>query len=170
MPRQRPSPARPHRDQGHEPLEEEDLRDIASQMIESLHQDMEKLKEAYEQAIEHEQAQLDEVDMRIEEVKRETYEFKRDVIVAGENPRTGKIMAERVLRFLDASLAQKKMVMDKMVQRNKMLKHQAVKLEQQLKSKEDKGEMLNAIDFDQLKIENQQFLEKIDGRNRELLT
>lgn len=107
--------------------------------------------------------------MRIDEVKRETYEFKRDVIVGGENPRTGKIMSDKVMRFLEESLAQKEVAMQKMQLRNKMLKHQAVKLEQQLKSKEDKGEMLNKIDFEQLKIEHEQFLEKIEERNSELL-
>ena len=35
--------------------------------------------------------------MRVGELKREAYEFKRDVVVGAENPRTGKIMAEKVL-------------------------------------------------------------------------
>jgi len=43
-------------------------------------------------------------------------------------------------------------------------------MEQQLKNKEQMGEVLNVIDFDQLKIENKQFLEKIEERNNELIT
>ncbi len=31
------------------------------------------------------------------------------------------------------------------------------------------GEVLHEVDFDQLKIENSQFLEIIDGKNKELL-
>ena len=39
---------------------------------------------------------------------------------------------------------------------------------QQLKQKEEMGEVLHAIDFDQLQIENSQFLAKIDEKNAEL--
>jgi hypothetical protein len=39
----------------------------------------------------------------------------------------------------------------------------------QLKQKEEMGEVLHAIDFDQLQIENKQYLSKIEERNTELL-
>lgn len=35
--------------------------------------------------------------------------------------------------------------------------------------KEEMGEVLHEVDFNQLKIENQQYLEKIDDRNKDLL-
>jgi len=38
-----------------------------------------------------------------------------------------------------------------------------------LKQKEEHGENLHPIDFEQLKIENSQFLEKTDQKNRSLL-
>ena len=38
-----------------------------------------------------------------------------------------------------------------------------------MRQKEEMGEVLHAIDFDQLKIENQQYLAKIEERNSELL-
>ena len=42
-------------------------------------------------------------------------------------------------------------------------------MEQQLHQKEDMGEVLQVVDFDQLKIENQQYLDRIEERNTELL-
>lgn len=42
-------------------------------------------------------------------------------------------------------------------------------MEQQLHQKEDMGEILHVVDFDQLKIENQQYLDRIEERNTELL-
>ncbi len=42
-------------------------------------------------------------------------------------------------------------------------------MEHQLRLKEDMGEVLHVVDFDQLKIENQQYLERIEERNSELL-
>ena len=53
--------------------------------------------------------------------------------------------------------------------KNATLKQQYTKVEQSLQQKEDMGEVLHVIDFDQLKIENQQYLEKIEDRNNELL-
>jgi len=46
---------------------------------------------------------------------------------------------------------------------------QVRKVEQQLHQKEDMGEVLHVVDFDQLKIENQQYLDRIEERNTELL-
>jgi hypothetical protein len=49
------------------------------------------------------------------------------------------------------------------------LRIQKNKLQLQLKQKEEMGEVLHAIDFDQLKIENRQYANKIEERNNELL-
>jgi multidrug resistance efflux pump len=42
------------------------------------------------------------------------------------------------------------------------------KLQVQLKQKEESGEVLNSIDFDQLNIENAQYQAKIEDKNAEL--
>lgn len=42
-------------------------------------------------------------------------------------------------------------------------------MEASLQQKEEMGEVLNTVDFDQLKIQNQQFLEKVEERNAELI-
>ena len=46
---------------------------------------------AYEQV-------LEETETRIAELKKDAYEFKRDVVVGGENPRTGRTVAEKVCK------------------------------------------------------------------------
>ena len=45
----------------------------------------------------------------------------------------------------------------------------ATKLILSLLQKEEMGEVLHEVDFNQLKIENQQYIEKIDERNQDLL-
>ena len=39
--------------------------------------------------------------MRIAETKKDTYEFKRDIIIGAENPRTGKIAGEKMIRWVE---------------------------------------------------------------------
>lgn len=60
-------------------------------------------------------------------------------------------------------------MIEKLALKNATLKSQCQKLEAQLQHKEEMGEVFLPIDFDQLKIENQQYQEKIEERNSELL-
>lgn len=53
------------------------------------------------------QTMLEEVDMRVTEMKKEVYEFKREIIEGAVNPRTGKIVAEKLLQFTIKTLKDK---------------------------------------------------------------
>lgn len=41
---------------------------------------------------------LEEVNMRATESKKDTRDFRRDVIVGAENPRTGRTMADKFIK------------------------------------------------------------------------
>ena len=53
------------------------------------------------------QAEMEEVDIRISEVKKASYEFKRDIVSQAVNPRTGKIMAEKIVRYYEDKMKAK---------------------------------------------------------------
>lgn len=144
--------------------------DIASSVLEDLHGELEKNKKNYEKMIDTLRAVLEETEIRITELKRDAYEFKRDVVVGAENSRTGKIMAERVTRYLEEKIKSKDSIIEKMRLKNSTLKNQINKVEKQLNQKEEIGDVLHYIDFHQLQIENKQYLAKIEERNEELLT
>merc|ERR1712100_774967 len=77
--------------------------------------------------------------------------------------------AEKAIRYMEEKLRAKGAIAEKLRLKNATIKSQIQKMEGQLQQKEDMGEVLHVIDFDQLKIENQQYLEKIEERNNELL-
>lgn len=112
---------------------------------------------------------LEQSDLRVTELRRSAYEFKRDVVVGAENPRTGKIMAERVLRYMEDKLRQRDGMTEKLRLKNATLRSQITKMETQLRQKEEMGDVLHYIDFHQLQIENKQFQQRIEERNEELL-
>lgn len=141
---------------------------IANQEIEALQRDIEQTKKTSEQNIDILKALLEETDIRIAEVKRDAYEFRRDIVVGAENPRTGKTMAEKVLKYLEDKLTQKDMLINKLLMKNQAYKTSIKKAEKQLKSKNETGDDLQYIDFHQLQIENQQFMSRIDDANQEL--
>jgi hypothetical protein len=52
-------------------------------------------------------AKLEEADMRLTEIKKEEYEFERDIAKGAVNPRTGKPISEKVIKYLDDRLRAK---------------------------------------------------------------
>ena len=139
--------------------------DIATQEGEFVRASIDECKNISEKLVDDLRALLEEADIKIAEVSKDAYEFKRDVNASA----AGKPLGEKLLHFLEDKLRTKDSVVDKLALKNAALKQQILKLENQLHHKEEMGEVLHVIDFDQLKIENQQFLEKIEERNSELL-
>jgi len=150
-------------------LSAEQKCDIAQREIEELREEIEKLKEESEKVLDTYKAIMEEADMRLAETKKESYEFDRDIVKGSVNNRTAKVIAEKVMRSFDDKLRARDTLIEKLRLKNSTLKVQKKKLHLQLKQKEEMGEVLHEVDFNQLKIENQQYLEKIDERNQDLL-
>jgi hypothetical protein len=142
---------------------------IATEESESLAKDIEHTRKTSEQNLDILRALMEETDIRTAEVKRDAYEFRRDIVVGAENPRTGKTMAEKVLKYMEDKLTQKDMLINKLLMKNQAYKSAIKKADSQLKSKDETGDNLQYIDFHQLKIENQQFVHRIEEANQELL-
>ncbi|XP_078491712.1 cilia- and flagella-associated protein 263-like [Ciona intestinalis] len=143
--------------------------DIAQRELEELRDDIDKLKDESERILDNYRAGLEEAELRITEIKKATYEFDRDICKGSINARTGKVVAEKVVRYFEDKLKWRDTLIEKLRLKNSTLKVQKKKLQLQLKQKEEMGEVLHEVDFNQLKIENQQYLEKIDEKNQELL-
>jgi len=150
-------------------LTSEQKFDISNTIYEDLIQEIENNKVTSEKMIDTLKAVLEETEIRINELKRDAYEFKRDVVVGAENTRTGKIMAERVLRYFEDKFKKIDAYIEKLRLKNSSIKNQIAKIENQLIQKEEAGDVLHYIDFHQLQIENKNYLTKIDERNNELL-
>ncbi|TPX62301.1 hypothetical protein PhCBS80983_g00594 [Powellomyces hirtus] len=150
-------------------LTAEQKAEIATRELEELKDEIEKQKEEWGKVLDNYKAEMEEIDIRISETKKAMYEFKRDIVQGAVNARTGKVVAERVLRYYEDKIRAKDATIKKTRLKNSTIKLQKNKLHLQLKQKEEMGEVLHAIDFDQLQIENKQYLAKIEERNTELL-
>lgn len=47
---------------------------------------------------------MEEADLRLAEIKKESYEFERDITKGAVNSRTGKVVAEKVIRYFEDKL------------------------------------------------------------------
>ncbi|XP_071962592.1 cilia- and flagella-associated protein 184-like [Antedon mediterranea] len=137
---------------------------------------LEELRKQEEEETKHLQDQEEDLsykkDEKLELVEIETNqfaEFKKQTALNAINTRTGKpILPKDVEQYLMNEVKKEDEV--KMVRLDNIkLKNRLKKREQQLKAKEELAEGLHLIDFEQLKIENQTYNEKIEERNEELL-
>ncbi|XP_032280412.1 cilia- and flagella-associated protein 263 isoform X6 [Halichoerus grypus] len=95
-------------------------------------------------------------DQKCELVQKELEDMKDEI-------RHMRANAERDLQHHEDNMK------DKLRLKNVSLKVQRKKMLLQLRQKEEVGEALHEVDFQQLKIENAQFLETIEAKNQELI-
>jgi len=145
--------------------------EIIGRAYDELKEKIEKKKDKWERAIDEINAELEEIDLRLVDINKSMHEFNRDFVMQSgiKNKRSNKINAEKLIKYFEDRLRMKDAVIEKCRLKKTTLKIQKNKLYIQLKQKEEMGEVLHAIDFDQLQIENKQYLAKIDERNSELI-
>jgi hypothetical protein len=115
------------------------------------------------------QGKLNEKMVEVNEKSEHFWKYKRSIALQAENSRTGKTLPLKVIEQLESTERKKEnevitVRLENIKLRNKLRRH-----EQLLRQKEELADGLHLIDFEQLKIENQTFNEKIEERNEELL-
>nr|RLU20036.1 hypothetical protein DMN91_006642 [Ooceraea biroi] len=114
-------------------------------------------------------AQMEESEISIRETCRAREEFEENVVQKGVDGITGKIPAEKFTRFIEEWLKVLDIIMERIRLKIITLKSQIQKVNLQLKHRKEFGEALRAIDFEQLNIENQDCIRRIEEKNQYLL-
>ncbi|XP_063294040.1 coiled-coil domain-containing protein 113 [Pelobates fuscus] len=144
--------------------------ELVQRELEETRHEAERDKENTERILHSYKATIEEAEIRSTEIKKAMYEFQRDIGKAAvSSKKSSGVTAEKVLRYLEEKTRTRDSLVDKLRLKNASLKVQKKKLQLQLKQKEEMGEVLHEVDFQQLKIENAQYLERIDERNQDLL-
>lgn len=50
---------------------------------------------------------MEEIELRMSDTKKASYEFKRDIVQQAVNSRTGKVIAEKILRYFEEKIRSK---------------------------------------------------------------
>ncbi|XP_032086794.1 coiled-coil domain-containing protein 113 [Thamnophis elegans] len=143
--------------------------DLVQRELEETKEDLQLMKENSERNLQNYLAILEEADIRLVEIKRAMMEFDKDIVKTITKKKGSVIASDKVLRYMEDQIRSRDVMKEKIHLKNDSLKVQKKKMQMQLKQKEELGEALHEVDFQQLKIENAQFLEKIDERNQDLL-
>jgi hypothetical protein len=105
----------------------------------------------------------------VNEDRMQFIKTKRDSASKSISLHTGRAPNQKEIDALMQREQQKEYEVVSVRLENIKLKNQLKKREMELKAKEELGEGLHMIDFEQLKIENQTYNEKIEERNEELM-
>ena len=142
--------------------------DIASTELETLKANIEEGREKSETLLERLKAILEGTDLSIAEIRKEAFDFFR-FLSGAENGRIGKYDVIKLSKYMFDKLKSKEQQIDKLQSKNVSHKVQILKVESQIKQKDEMGEDLKFIDFHQLQIENKKHVKDIDDRNEKLL-
>lgn len=114
-------------------------------------------------------AQVEEIQMRIRDIDEASEEFEENVVKRGINSLTGKIPAEKFVRFMEQWLKAADRIMDKLRLKSSTIKSQIKRAKLQLRQREELGEALHLIDFQVLTIENADYSKKIVEKTRNIM-
>ncbi|PNJ62945.1 CCDC113 isoform 3 [Pongo abelii] len=127
-----------------------------------------RLSEIKISAADYAQAIIEEAEIRWSEVSRAVHEFEKDILKAISKKKGSILATQKVMKYIEDMNRRRDNMKEKLRLKNVSLKVQRKKMLLQLRQKEEVGEALHDVDFQQLKIENAQFLETIEARNQEL--
>ena len=77
-----------------------------------MKENIQKGEEECENLLDVLRAMLDDIDMTIGEIKREAHDFKREIVIGAENPKTGKIIAEKLIKYIEEKMNQKSIMLN----------------------------------------------------------
>ncbi|XP_007520187.1 coiled-coil domain-containing protein 113 [Erinaceus europaeus] len=143
--------------------------ELMQKELEDTKDELRHLRANAERDLQHHEAIIEEAEIRWIEVKRAVHEFEKDILKTISKKKGSILATQKVLKYIEDMNRRRDNMKDKLRLKNVSLKVQRKKMLSQLRQKEEVGEALHDVDFQQLKIENAQFLETIESRNQELI-
>ncbi|XP_034378690.1 cilia- and flagella-associated protein 263 [Arvicanthis niloticus] len=150
-------------------LSVEQKLDLVQKELEDTRDEIRHMRANAERDLQHHEAIIEEADIRWNEVQRAVHDFEKDILKTISKKKGSILATQKVMKYIEDMNRRRDSMKDKLCLKNVSLKVQRKKMLLQLRQKEEVGEALHDVDFQQLKIENAQFLETIEARNQELI-
>ncbi|EAW82970.1 coiled-coil domain containing 113 [Homo sapiens] len=142
--------------------------ELVQKEVADMKDDLRHTRANAERDLQHHEAIIEEAEIRWSEVSREVHEFEKDILKAISKKKGSILATQKVMKYIEDMNRRRDNMKEKLRLKNVSLKVQRKKMLLQLRQKEEVSEALHDVDFQQLKIENAQFLETIEARNQEL--
>ncbi|XP_008066196.1 coiled-coil domain-containing protein 113 isoform X1 [Carlito syrichta] len=143
--------------------------ELVQKELEDSKDEIRHMRANAERDLQHHEAIIEEAEIRWAEVEKAVHEFEKDILTTISKKKGSILATQKVMKYIEDTNRRRDNMKDKLRLKNVSLKVQRKKILLQLRQKEEVGEALHDVDFQQLKIENAQFLETIEARNQELI-
>ncbi|XP_049720124.1 coiled-coil domain-containing protein 113 isoform X3 [Elephas maximus indicus] len=143
--------------------------ELVQKELEDTKEELRHLRANAERDLQDQEAIIEEAEIRGAEVQKAVYDFEKDILETISKKKGSILATQKVMKYIEDMNRRRDNMRDKLCLKNVSLKVQRKKMLSQLRQKEEVGEALHDVDFQQLKIENAQFLETIEARNQELI-
>ncbi|KAH9597983.1 protein of unknown function DUF4201 [Trypanosoma melophagium] len=110
-------------------------------------------------------ATVEEAVNRTQEIRLDILQFNREVLNEGSDTAS----SDDLLRYMERRYNAQRKYLDKLNAQSAAAERNIAQSQQHLRQRHAAGEAFHAIDFEQLRIENQQFTERIERKNLELV-
>ncbi|ORC86294.1 uncharacterized protein TM35_000291760 [Trypanosoma theileri] len=110
-------------------------------------------------------ATVEEAVSRTQELRLDILQFNREVLNEGSDTAS----SDDLLRYMERRFNAQRKYLDKLNAQSAAAERSILQSQQHLRQRHAAGEAFHAIDFEQLRIENQQFTERIERKNLELV-
>lgn len=141
---------------------------VASHGIEEIQKLIRSVKHSFERVMDNHRAEIEELELKNKDISKAKSDFERDM-KSSINERTKKYQVEKLQRYFDEKRRAKEALVKKFRLKTETMAVQNKKVTLQTRQKEKMGDVLHEVDFEQLDIENKQYLERMDEKNEELL-
>ncbi|XP_050458574.1 coiled-coil domain-containing protein 113 [Cataglyphis hispanica] len=146
-----------------------DRIEMVNTEIRDLEKELIKVEETSIKKKKYIQARIEENEMSIRETCKTRENFEENIVFKGVDKITGKIPAEKFIRFTEEWFKTVDTTIEQMRLKITTIKSLIRKIKLQMQQRKELGEALRAVDFEQLKVENQICIREIDEKNRYLL-
>ncbi|KAJ8917832.1 hypothetical protein NQ315_010741 [Exocentrus adspersus] len=142
-------------------LNQDAISDMVMKAMEETQSNLEILLKKSQRLRRNLNAELEEFILREKDIKESKDSFEFNVMIQAMDPLTQRIPAEKFVRWMEEWLKSAQLNIEKLRLRTASLKIQARKVSAILLQRQELGENVHAVDFDQLEIENKHFAKKI---------
>ncbi|XP_063103479.1 coiled-coil domain-containing protein 113 isoform X2 [Cavia porcellus] len=143
--------------------------ELVKKELEDTKDEIRHVRANAERDLQHHEAIIEEAEIRFTEVQKAVHEFEKDILKTISKKKGSILATQKVMKYIEDMNHRRDSIKDKLRLKNVSLKVQRKKMLLQLRQKEEVGEALHEVDFQQLNIENAQFLEMIEAKNQELI-
>ncbi|XP_076227401.1 uncharacterized protein LOC116424875 [Nomia melanderi] len=137
---------------------------MANKEVGQMRKNLNELKTNVKKRTANIRAEIEELEIRISEAREAKEEFEENVVIGGVDAITGKIPGERVTRFVEEWLRSANTIIGRLRLKSATLRTLIKKTRQQLVQREELGEALRAVDFEQLNIQNKDYVRMIEEK------